>query len=211
LTNRYDIDRTWPNDPEREILRTFARRGDLTEEEQSRFESLEHISQIVGRYTEERSMTVEEVAIHESGHAVVADYVGFTVKEVRILQGDAENAGMTHADLIVVDGPELPAERVQRITSVAMNQCSGYIAEELAFGPTLEIEMWEVGEGLQNDLRLTPQQRETLVTMVEDKSREVLRQHWAAVEAIAEELQTNGRVDGAFVEQASRACEVGQN
>lgn len=143
---------------------------------------------------------VRLTAVHEAGHAVMAELCGQQVTEVEV-EGDDRHTGSVRSLRFVEEHPEevdphLPTAPLERrlLCTVA-----GMVAEAMASGR----DGWDDGsEDLDAAVRLAIQvvgDCERVIPFLETArahAEDLLRRHWTAVEILADALVARGRLSG---------------
>lgn len=142
-------------------------------------------------------------AVHEAGHAVMAELCGRLLTEVEIV-GDREHSGMVHSLAFPPDRsgavpPEDEAEDVERQLKIVL---AGTVAETMFAGR----EDWDetsadLDEAVRLAMRLVDDCEDVLPLLADIRSdvERDLRSRWAAVEAVARELLIRRALTGAEV------------
>ena len=144
-------------------------------------------------------------AYHEAGHALASELYGQVLTRVEIL-GDCEHSGTTEARRFPVDPDEGGTSRagVEAIENRLRCVLAGTVAEMMVS----KREGWdESSEELEVAVRLAMKlvdDCEDVLPLLEDLRADlekVLREHWKAVESLAEELVRRKSLSGAEVRQ----------
>ncbi len=144
-------------------------------------------------------------AYHEAGHALASELYGQVLTRVEIL-GDREHSGTTEARRFPVDPDEGGTSRasVEAIENRLRCVLAGTVAEMMVS----EREGWnESSEDLELAVRLAMKlvdDCEDVLPLLEDLRADlenVLREHWTAVESLADELVRRKSLSGAEVRQ----------
>ncbi len=144
-------------------------------------------------------------AYHEAGHALASELYGQVLTRVEIL-GDTEHSGTTETLRFPVDPDEGGSSRasVEAIENRLRCVLAGTVAEMMVS----EREGWnESSEDLELAVRLAMKlvdDCEDVLPLLEDLRADlenVLREHWAAVESLADELVRRKSLSGAEVRQ----------
>lgn len=140
-------------------------------------------------------------AYHEAGHAVAAYALGRPLPELS-MEPEEEALGTCSFSLWEAFEPEPQGgpEAVERIEVEIITTLAGPLAEELATGVFHE-------EAAESDLLLTieladlliggPEEREACLDALHERAEAILREHWSAVQALAEALVRKRRIDAA--------------
>ena len=144
-------------------------------------------------------------AYHEAGHALASELYGQVLTRVEIL-GDTEHSGTTETLRFLVDPDEGGSSRasIEAIENRLRCVLAGMVAETMVS----EREGWnESSEELELAVRLAMKlvdDCEDVLPLLEDLRADlenVLREHWTAVERLADELVRRKSLSGAEVRQ----------
>jgi hypothetical protein len=136
-------------------------------------------------------------AVHEAGHAVMAELCGRLLTEVEIV-GDHEHAGSVQSRAFN-PSPDAETEDIERHLKIIL---AGIVAEAMVSGR----EGWdETSEDLDTAVRLAMRlvdDCEDVLPLLEDIGSDVMRdleRHWSAVETLAAELLDRKALTGSQV------------
>jgi ATP-dependent Zn protease len=144
-------------------------------------------------------------AYHEAGHALASELYGQVLTRVEII-GDSEHSGSTESLRFATDPDEGVGERAS--LEAIENRLRCVLAGTVAEAMVSKRESWdETSEDLEAAVRLAMKlvdDCEDVLPLLEDVRADlekILREHWTAVERLAEELVKRKSLSGAEVRQ----------
>lgn len=147
-------------------------------------------------------------ALHEAGHAVVSLALGRKVRSASIVPQDGRLGTLRTSKLRRLD-PAVSDRRMRMtIEREAMILLAGAVAEQIAgAGPHGGRKDRRDALSLVGFLSGSEAEERAYVAWLRERTRTLLRVHWAAVIALAHVLVRKGTIDGATVRAVAREAD----